>query len=152
MSKKKGLIGRILCCFGDDDSVEEPVVHRINELRPALLRVNRQTPTPKKEDKTKLHQVEKVTGTYQIESTFLNENLITNTAYSKETPYNCPICLLYFNNVLVASCCQNQICRGCLEGIVEAEIKSDRNPKCQFCQSDKQIHYSDIKETDKVIV
>ena len=28
--------------------------------------------------------------------------------------YNCPICLRYFNHILVSNCCNNYICRHCI--------------------------------------
>jgi hypothetical protein len=32
----------------------------------------------------------------------------------KEFKYYCPICLRYFNHILISNCCNNYICRFCI--------------------------------------
>ena len=152
MKNKKGILRKIFCCFFSDDSFEDRPRQQTEQVNHLKTSVVKPTPDDDEGNKGKVAQVEKVTGMYNIDSVFIKENLLSSTSYSKATPFNCPICLMYFNNVLKTSCCENQICRNCLEDIIEAEIKSDRNPKCQFCQCDKPITYSDIKENDKVSI
>lgn len=51
--------------------------------------------------------------------------------------YNCPICLRFFNTILVSTCCQNYLCRLC---IGEFAKKAKKDPtyliKCPQCQKD----------------
>jgi hypothetical protein len=48
--------------------------------------------------------------------------------------YCCPICLRYFNKMLVSSCCKNYICRHCI-GDMAKRAKKDQNfiIKCSHC-------------------
>jgi len=52
----------------------------------------------------------------------------------KEFKYYCPICLRYFNNILVTSCCDNYICRFCI-GDLARKAKTDINFRilCSHC-------------------
>ena len=48
--------------------------------------------------------------------------------------YYCPICLRYFNTVLVSTCCDNYICRFCIGDMAK---KAKNDPKfrilCSHC-------------------
>jgi hypothetical protein len=48
--------------------------------------------------------------------------------------YYCPICLRYFNTVLVSSCCENYICRFCI-GDMAKKARTDTNFRilCSHC-------------------
>lgn len=48
--------------------------------------------------------------------------------------YSCPICLMYFNTILVSSCCQNYVCRFCI-GDLAKRAKKDINfvIRCTHC-------------------
>ena len=48
--------------------------------------------------------------------------------------YYCPICLRYFNTILVSSCCDNYICRFCI-GDMARKAKNDSNYQilCSHC-------------------
>ena len=50
--------------------------------------------------------------------------------------YYCPICLRYFNTILVANCCDNYICRFCI-GAMAKKAKTDSNYRitCSHCTS-----------------
>ena len=51
--------------------------------------------------------------------------------------YSCPICLMYFNNILVSSCCNNYICRFCI-GDLAKRAKKDANfvIRCSHCMEE----------------
>lgn len=63
------------------------------------------------------------------------ENLTEDNA--AEYKYCCPICLCYFNSILVSTCCQNYICRLC---IGEMAKKAKKDPyykiRCAYCAED----------------
>jgi hypothetical protein len=67
-----------------------------------------------------------------------------------EFKYCCPICLRYFNTILVSSCCKNYICRLC---IGEMAKKAKKEPKfvirCTHCMTEDYRLY-DVVPTDKV--
>lgn len=57
--------------------------------------------------------------------------------------YCCPICLRYFNAILVSSCCQNYICRLCIGEMAKRAKKHKQFViKCAHCLE------SDFKLTD----
>ena len=43
-----------------------------------------------------------------------------------EYRYNCPICLRYFNHMLVCSCCKNYLCRLCIRDLQEMEKRNEK--------------------------
>lgn len=48
--------------------------------------------------------------------------------------YTCPICLRYFNRILISSCCQNYLCRYCIgEMCKKAEKEKAYRIMCMFC-------------------
>ena len=51
--------------------------------------------------------------------------------------YYCPICLRYFNTILVSSCCDNYICRFCI-GFLAKKAKTDSKFRilCSHCCAD----------------
>jgi hypothetical protein len=52
--------------------------------------------------------------------------------------YCCPVCLMYFNTVLVSSCCKNYICRICI-GEMAKKAKKDHKYtiRCTHCMKDE---------------
>lgn len=51
--------------------------------------------------------------------------------------YCCPVCLRYFNHILVSSCCQNYLCRQCASLMVKrAKQVFDYKCRCVHCMSD----------------
>lgn len=65
------------------------------------------------------------------------ENYPTNKADQEVFRYECPICLMYFNTVLVSSCCANYICRFCI-GDLAKKAKKDSSfvIRCSHCMQD----------------
>ncbi len=64
--------------------------------------------------------------------------------------YCCPICLRYFNHVLVSSCCKNYVCRHCTEVMIKKAIKEPSYEiKCAHCLTD-DFELSDVKLSEKV--
>ena len=61
----------------------------------------------------------------------------------KTFKYYCPICLRYFNTILVSSCCDNYICRFCI-GDMAKKAKSDQN----FCITCSHCTANEYKLTD----
>jgi len=51
--------------------------------------------------------------------------------------YYCPVCLRYFNTILVSSCCDNYICRFCI-GDLARKAKQEVNFRicCTHCLTD----------------
>ena len=60
-----------------------------------------------------------------------------NKEERKVFTYYCPICLRYFNTILVSSCCDNYICRFCI-GDMARKAKTDDKYKihCSHCCAD----------------
>lgn len=65
--------------------------------------------------------------------------------------YYCPICLRYFNHILISDCCQNYICRLCI-GWQAKKAKKDENYQitCSHCYSDN-FRLKDVDLNDKQI-
>ncbi|CDW91627.1 UNKNOWN [Stylonychia lemnae] len=64
--------------------------------------------------------------------------------------YCCPICLRYFNTILVSTCCQNYLCRMCI-GDMAKKAKKDINfiIRCPHCfENDFKLH--DVNQEEKV--
>lgn len=74
----------------------------------------------------------------------------SNEADRKVYKYCCPICLRYFNTVLVSSCCKNYICRLCI-GDMAKRAKKDTAfvIRCSYCQVD-DYRLEDVKEEDTI--
>lgn len=64
--------------------------------------------------------------------------------------YACPICLMYFNAILVSSCCNNYICRFCI-GDLAKRAKKDANfvIRCSHCMED-DYRLNDVDPTAPV--
>ena len=50
----------------------------------------------------------------------------------KKFIYYCPVCLRYFNTILVSSCCDNYICRFCI-GDMAKKAKADEKYTILCC-------------------
>ena len=64
--------------------------------------------------------------------------------------YCCPICLRYFNTILVSNCCQNYVCRMCIGDMAK---RAKRNKgfviRCSHCfESDFRL--ADVNPSDEV--
>ena len=66
--------------------------------------------------------------------------------------YYCPICLRYFNTILVSSCCNNYICRHCI-GDMARRAKTDTNYviSCSHCLN-LDFKLNDVDLTEEVRV
>ena len=65
------------------------------------------------------------------------ENFPTAKAERDIYKYACPVCLLYFNSVLVSSCCGNYICRFCIGDLARKAKKDvDYVIRCTHCMTD----------------
>lgn len=66
--------------------------------------------------------------------------------------YCCPVCLMYFNTVLVSSCCKNYICRICI-GEMAKKAKKDHKYtiRCTHCMKD-EYKLLDVDPRDKIKV
>lgn len=64
--------------------------------------------------------------------------------------YCCPVCLMYFNTVLVSSCCKNYICRICI-GEMAKKAKKDYKfiIRCTHCMTD-EYKLQDVDPSDRV--
>jgi len=63
------------------------------------------------------------------------EMLSENT--HEQFKYACPICLRYFNTILVGSCCKNYICRLCIGEMAKAAKKDPKYIiRCAYCAED----------------
>ena len=62
--------------------------------------------------------------------------------------YYCPICLRYFNHMLISSCCNNYICRLCI-GWQAKKAKTDVNYTilCSHCYQN-EFRLNDVDEDD----
>jgi hypothetical protein len=65
------------------------------------------------------------------------ENYPRDRAEQQIYKYCCPICLMYFNTILVSSCCENYICRFCI-GDLAKKAKKDFNftIRCSHCMEE----------------
>lgn len=63
--------------------------------------------------------------------------------------YYCPICLRYFNHMLISSCCENYICRLCI-GWQAKKAKKDENYRilCSHCYED-EFRLNDVDENNE---
>ena len=61
--------------------------------------------------------------------------------------YCCPVCLLYFNHILISNCCSNYICRFCIGQMTK---KAKEHPhykmRCAHCMKE-DIRLSDATES-----
>ena len=78
------------------------------------------------------------------------DELPENSTERKVYKYCCPICLRYFNTVLVASCWKNYICRLCI-GDMAKRAKKDKNfvIRCSYCLED-DFRLDDVKPEETV--
>lgn len=62
--------------------------------------------------------------------------------------YCCPVCLRYFNHILVSSCCKNYICRLCIgEMAKKAKTTPSYVIRCVHCMQD-EFKLSDVNLND----
>lgn len=62
--------------------------------------------------------------------------------------YYCPICLRYFNHILVSDCCNNYICRFCIgQQAKKAKLDDKYVIQCAHCSVDN-FRLEDANETD----
>jgi predicted ATP-dependent protease len=82
---------------------------------------------------------------YPLEETEEDRNL------RKIYKYYCPICLRYFNHILISDCCNNYICRLCI-GWQAKKAKKDENYciKCSHCYKEN-FRLVDVDLNDKEI-
>ena len=74
---------------------------------------------------------------YQKRDVLFREYYPSNEAERAIFKYACPVCLLYFNHILVSSCCQNYICRFCIGDLAKkAKRDSEFVIRCTHCMTD----------------
>lgn len=63
----------------------------------------------------------------------------TYDAQTKDTfKFCCPVCLRYFNHILVSNCCHNYICRLCIgEMAKKAKTTCNYVIRCVHCMTDE---------------
>ena len=78
------------------------------------------------------------------------ETFPTTKAEQKIYKYTCPICLRYFNTILVASCCQNYLCRLCIGDLAK---RAKKDPSfvitCCHCFAD-DYRLTDVDHKNEV--
>ena len=78
----------------------------------------------------------------------------TDVLEKRKFIYNCPICLRYFNHMLVSKCCQNYLCIFCIEDMKLQEEKIEAyKATCPFScglTPDLKFTLEDVKEGDKI--
>lgn len=64
--------------------------------------------------------------------------------------YCCPICLRYFNHILVSSCCKNYICRLCI-GLMAKKSKQQKGfvIRCSLC-FEEDFKLNDVSPNDEI--
>ena len=68
----------------------------------------------------------------------------------KEIKYNCPICLKFFNHILVLTCCKNYLCLFCLNNYIETSQKYMSKLKCLICNFSEQLCLEDVDPKSQV--
>ena len=127
-----------------------------NFNHPEIIYINRNNQVARNEDIQLEHQfihVQKTTEAFKILSSFPLSSLIHSDKHQNgkiELNYYCPICLEYFNSILVTSCCSNYICRICAESYVSTIIKYMMNIKCLLCNAEENIILSDVDPSRQV--
>ena len=59
-------------------------------------------------------------------------------AHSDVYKYYCPVCLRYFNHILVSNCCRTYICRVCIGAMArKAKTTTDYVIRCTHCCTDE---------------
>jgi hypothetical protein len=70
---------------------------------------------------------------------------------SKDIKYNCPICLKFYNHILVLSCCKNYLCLPCLNNYIDTSKKYLSKIKCMICNCSNQLSLEDVDPKSQVI-
>ncbi len=110
---------------------------------------------PNQQYDLQLLHVQRTTESFKIISVFPISSIAHSYNQSESTQnlrYNCPICLDYFNTILVSSCCGNYICRFCAETYISTVIKYMNMIRCPLCNADNNIELKDVNPTLPVIV
>lgn len=90
----------------------------------------------------------------RVKTKYLKKDILFKADYPSDPEeraiykYNCPICLQYFNHILVSTCCSNYICRICI-GKITNKSKSDHKYiiHCTYCGI-YDFRLSDVKDND----
>ena len=81
-------------------------------------------------------------------NTYPLEDTPEDQAQRDKFKYYCPICLRYFNHMLVSDCCQNYICRMCI-GWQALKARSDENYTILCCHCYQlEFHLNDVDDAD----
>jgi hypothetical protein len=138
-NKKRGCVYWIRRCFISDetdignDQIENDVI---------VVNNNRQE---NNQDDLKL-KIQSIDEKFIIETKIERNTIQFSEAYDDKTTFNCPICLKYYNQILILQCCNNYICIYCAEDYKTTQIKYDFNIKCPICGFDKVIKLLDVDE------
>jgi hypothetical protein len=64
--------------------------------------------------------------------------------------YCCPVCLRYFNHILVSSCCHNYICRFCIGQMSKkAKVNDQYVIRCVHCMTN-DFKLKDVQPEDPI--
>jgi hypothetical protein len=92
----------------------------------------------------------------RIHTNVLKKDILFMADYSSDPEdraiykYCCPICLQYYNHMLVSTCCKNYICRICI-GTIAIKAKTDPTYviHCTYCGI-FEFKIVDVKEKDAI--
>ena len=120
------------------------VAHREGSLHNHVLGINSQDPMIRFEELRNRNKVRIRTHVKKAEVEFVDD-YPQEFDQQKIFKFCCPICLRYFNTILVSSCCGNYMCRFCI-GVMAKKAKSDVKfvIKCPHCFED-DFKLEDVK-------
>lgn len=64
--------------------------------------------------------------------------------------YNCPICLKFYNHILVLSCCKNYLCFFCINSYIDTTRKYSTELKCLICNHLGSLILEDVDPKSQV--
>jgi superfamily II helicase len=76
-------------------------------------------------------------STYYEETDITKMELTPRGTIKKKVCFNCPICMDYFNLVLVTACCGNYICHRCAKSMLDSSLAFEI--RCPHCNADPLI-------------
>jgi hypothetical protein len=87
-----------------------------------------------------------------INTKFKEEDILSHIIPDKyrQIRYNCPICLKFFNHILVLSCCKNYLCLLCVNYYVDTNKKYSSKMKCPICNFSDKLVLEDVDPSQQV--
>ena len=89
---------------------------------------------------------------FEINTKYNFEDILSHIIPDKyrEIRYNCPICLKFYNHILILSCCKNYICLPCTNDYTDASKKYLSKVKCPICNNSEKINLEDVDPGNQV--